>query len=346
MGHLKGVKMDVSDKKIILFVYLLTFLLVWFMVILGGATRLTHSGLSIVEWRPITGIIPPLNLEEWIIEFKKYQTSPEFLKLNSNMALEDFKFIYFMEFFHRLLGRLLGICFVVPLFVMWKKLDIFFKRQSLLILGIGILQGFMGWYMVKSGLINEPMVSPYRLTAHLSLAFILMGLLTKGIFVLSDVKKIEIQNTRFLKITALFILMTILYGGLVAGHKAGLIYNTFPLMEGRLIPSEFLYFKPVCQNFYKNHATIQWMHRTLAILSFIHVFIFYLKNKSSQSFIWLLCMMVQLTLGILTLLFDVPVFLGTIHQAVGALLFSWTVLILLIYKGSINSDGSSSDSKV
>ncbi|MBP9752615.1 MAG: COX15/CtaA family protein [Proteobacteria bacterium] len=320
------------DKQKLYYVYIITFILIWFMVMLGGATRLTHSGLSIVEWRPITGIIPPLNIEDWALEFKKYQTSPEFLKINIHMQLEEFKFIYLMEYCHRLLGRLLGLFFMIPLFFMWKKMNTFFKKQSLLILCLGILQGFMGWYMVKSGLINEPYVSPFRLMIHLSLAFVLMGLLVKGILRLKETPTYQIQNTQFLNITATFITVAILYGALVAGHKAGLIYNTFPLMEGRFIPFEFLYFKPFWKNFYKNHATIQWMHRTIALLAFVHVFIFYLKNKSMPTFIWFLLITLQIMLGVLTLIYQVPVFLGTIHQGVGALLFSWTIVILTIYK--------------
>jgi heme a synthase len=152
---------------------LTTALLIWLMIALGGATRLTHSGLSIVEWKPITGIIPPLTEPDWQKAFEAYQNYPEFKLVNYDMRLKDFKFIYLMEYAHRLLGRLIGLVFLVPLIVFWnqQKLSATLKRRSLMILVLGALQGFMGWYMVKSGLVKDPSVSHYRLTLHLSLAF-------------------------------------------------------------------------------------------------------------------------------------------------------------------------------
>jgi cytochrome c oxidase assembly protein subunit 15 len=324
--------MQEKDNKKVLYWYAITFLLVWLMVIVGGLTRLTHSGLSIVEWKPITGIIPPLSLNDWVHEFQKYQQSPEFLKINTSMTIDEFKCIYWMEFFHRFLARIMGLFFIVPLIFLWRRCDPFIKRQSLMILSLGALQGFMGWYMVKSGLVNEPMVSPYRLTMHLSLAFILMGFLVRGMQYVKKTPTIYTKDSRLLKMTLIFIVLTILYGGLVAGNKAGLIYNTFPLMDGAIIPSEFLDHKPFWINFFNNHATIQWMHRFFAISSFIHVILFYVKNKNKATFLWILLLSLQFILGILTLLYQVPINLGTIHQGLGALLFSYSVWIWCSFK--------------
>jgi cytochrome c oxidase assembly protein subunit 15 len=319
-------------KHNILFWYGTTFFLIWMMVMLGGATRLTHSGLSIVEWKPITGIIPPFSFEDWMIEFKKYQTSPEFLKINFSMTLDEFKFIFWMEFCHRFLGRLIGLFFIIPLLALWKSLPAFFKKLSLSILVIGALQGIMGWYMVKSGLVQDPYVSPYRLTVHLSLAFILMGLLVGGFYKVISPSKILHTKHNLLNISFILLVLTILYGGLVAGHKAGLIYNTFPLMGGYFIPSEFLSHTPIWTNFLNNHATIQWLHRVLALLTYFHIVLFTLKTKRMASFIWLGLASFQVILGILTLIFEVPILLGTLHQGIGALLFSWSIWVMFLFK--------------
>ncbi len=319
-------------KTQIIWWYGITFSLVFAMICLGGATRLTHAGLSIVEWKPIAGIIPPLNHQDWLAEFLKYQTSPEFKLINTDMILSDFKFIYWMEFCHRLLGRLMGLFFIVPLVFLWRQLLPCVKKMSLTILMLGALQGVMGWYMVKSGLKDIPAVSPYRLTAHLFLAFILLGYLSIGILRVGGIKRVAHPKAKLIHITALMITLTIFYGGLVAGLKAGLIYNTFPLMGGQLIPGEFLSESPFWLNFFTNHATVQWMHRTLALLSCFHVFLFYIKDNGFYATAWLSIAILQVILGIATLIHQVPIGLGVLHQGVGALLFSWSVVMIYKYK--------------
>ena len=203
--------LDNNIQTKIIWWYGLTFILVFAMICLGGATRLTHSGLSIVEWKPIAGIVPPLNHEEWIIEFSKYQASPEFKLVNADIILSDFKFIYWMEFCHRLLGRLMGLFFIVPLVFLWRQLKPCVKKMSLAILALGALQGVMGWYMVKSGLKDIPAVSPYRLTAHLFLAFILLGCLTIGSLKVRGIKRAEHPKAKLIRITSVLIILTIMY---------------------------------------------------------------------------------------------------------------------------------------
>ena len=321
-----------NHQKKMFYWYVATFILIWMMVMLGGATRLTHSGLSIVEWKPIVGIIPPLSEQDWLIEFQKYQQSPEYIKINNGMLLSDFKFIFWMEFLHRLLGRLIGLVFFIPLIFFWKNLDASKKKKSLFILLVGSLQGAMGWYMVKSGLVNEPHVSPFRLTAHLALALAIMGFLMIMVKDILQLPNIKTSKKTLLNTTVFFITLTILYGGLVAGFKAGLIYNTYPLMEGQIIPDEFFHYQPLWINFFTNHASIQWIHRTLALLTFLHVYMFFVKSPSFYSRILMILTFCQFLLGILTLLYQVPVALGTIHQGMGALVFSWSILMLSLHK--------------
>lgn len=323
-------------KNSIFWWYFITFILIWFMVMLGGATRLTHSGLSIVEWKPITGIIPPLTHGDWLNEFSKYQKTPEFIKINHDITLETFKFIYGMEYAHRLLGRLIGLFFFIPLIFLWKNLSISFRKKSLILLLLGAFQGFLGWYMVKSGLSHEPTVSHYRLTIHLSMAFLLMGLIAKWITSLKVEKIVHTQKINLLYLSLIFITLTIIYGGLVAGLKAGLIYNSFPLMDGHIIPTEFLHYTPIWKNFLDNHATVQWVHRLLGILSLIHVFLFFLKQKNFYTKIWLCFVIFQVIIGIITLLHHVPIILGTLHQGIGALVFSWGIIVFTVHKKEKN----------
>jgi cytochrome c oxidase assembly protein subunit 15 len=316
--------------------YLTTFILIWLIVLLGGATRLTHSGLSIVEWKPITGIIPPLNHSDWLTEFGKYQKTPEFIKINHGITLETFKFIYGIEYAHRLLGRLIGIFFLIPLIFLWKSLDSTVRKRSLLILFLGGIQGFLGWYMVKSGLSKEPTVSHYRLTLHLSMAFILMGLLAKWITPLKTSIVIYTKKMNLVYLSIIFVSLTIIYGGLVAGLKAGLVYNTFPLMDGKIIPEGFLHYTPFWKNFLDNHATVQWVHRLLGILTLLHVFLFFLKQINFYTKIWFGLVLIQVTIGIVTLLYHVPLVMGTLHQGMGALVFSWGIVVLTIHKKEKN----------
>ncbi len=311
---------------------LATALLIWAMIMLGGVTRLTQSGLSIVEWKPITGVIPPLSDTDWQTAFQSYKQFPEYQMVNQDMTLKEFKFIYLMEYTHRLLGRLLGLVFFIPLVIFWWRqwLPESMKKQSLVILGLCCLQGAVGWYMVKSGLVNVPTVSHYRLALHSELAFCMLGL---TVWVLLDYMKGQ-RNQRH-KIPKVFLLvfalqlLTMIYGAFVAGLKAGVLYNTFPLMEGQWLPAEWAFHKPLWLNFFENPVTVQWMHRVLAFLSLGLVWVGYFNYKDSHLvLIWALSVTMQVVLGALTIVFDVPVSLGALHQAWAAVVMVSGLFVL------------------
>lgn len=310
-------------NKKILFWLLGTIVLTWLMIILGGVTRLTRSGLSIVEWQPIIGILPPLNLTHWQSLFTKYQQSPEYLQVNYGMTLSEFKAIFWMEYFHRLLGRILGLFYLMDLTYLWikKYLDNFLKTRGFVILFLLLLQGFVGWYMVKSGLKNHPMVSPYRLTLHLWLALMLGG--TCWCTVLHYLGY-EWKGNKRLYIMLCMVIITITYGALTAGLKVGLIYNTFPLMGEDLIPQECFFLKPWYVNLFLNPATVQFIHRTMALLSCIIALMFY-RFKAGL----FLSLSIQILIGICTLLWQVPVWLGVIHQGWAAII--WLILLKMFY---------------
>ena len=338
----------IPNNRPIIFWLLSTCFLIWLMIILGGATRLTHSGLSIVEWKPITGIIPPLNQTQWVEEFAKYQQFPEYNLINKGMSLSSFQFIYFMEYAHRLLGRLMGLWFIIPLIYFWStsRLSPLLKRRAIFALGLGIFQGFIGWYMVKSGLLKDPTVSHYRLTIHLALAIGLYGLLfwTAMELMLTSDKEVIKPEPKIIRILSLLCCLalskTILYGGLVAGLKAGLIYNTFPLMGGQFIPGEWAFYHPIWINFGENPALVQWLHRWIAVSTII--LILYTSWKTiilspnqltrivSSAFA---CVAIsQGSLGILTLLYQVPATLGNLHQGVAILLLSLGLSLFFLAK--------------
>ncbi|MBS0272185.1 MAG: COX15/CtaA family protein [Proteobacteria bacterium] len=317
----------------------LTFM-IFGMVIIGGLTRLSGSGLSIVEWKPIVGIFPPLTHADWLFEFSKYQQSPEFQKINFGMTLDDFKSIFWLEYIHRLWGRILGIILLIPTFLMiYKKQyrDLWLFLAFLWLLGM--TQGIMGWYMVKSGLVNDPHVSPYRLAAHLCLGFALFGIalwmtlsLYKNHF-RPDRKGFShnaFQMLTKLSFAAVFlVLLTAFFGALVAGHKAGLVYNTFPLMGDNLIPHEFLSSTPWWNDFLENPVSVQFLHRLLAVTTAglcLGIWIYQRKLEIPQrlAFVYAglaLIVLVQFSFGVLTLLFMVPVALGVLHQGFAFILF-------------------------
>ncbi|NKB19144.1 MAG: heme A synthase [Alphaproteobacteria bacterium] len=301
------------------------------MILLGGATRLTESGLSIVNWRPVTGILPPLNDAEWQALFAAYKNSPEFAKVNFWMTVTDFKSIYWLEYLHRLWGRLIGVVFLLPYlwFVMRRIIPaaLTWRLGGLFILG-GV-QGLVGWYMVKSGLVNEPAVSQYRLAAHLGLAFIIFGLLFWYAAACLTQRPTR-SGTRWIRTGSTIILwaaaVTIIWGAFVAGLDAGLAYNTFPLMGGRLVPEGILNSSPWWINFFENTATVQFTHRVLAIGTVALVLAYWASARHSvvnvfaQKAIMLLGVLAvcQLGLGIVTLLTEVILALGMLHQ-LGAL---------------------------
>ena len=307
------------------------------MVVIGGVTRLTHSGLSIVEWQPIVGTLPPLSQADWERAFALYRQTPEYLHVNRGMGLEEFKGIFWLEYFHRLLGRLIGVVFLVPFvyFLARRRLDqpLILKLAGIFLLGG--LQGAMGWYMVKSGLVDEPRVSQYRLTAHLGLAFLIFAALFRLALSLLDPHPAppcpdRTRLRRFaLALTALIFVM-VLSGGFVAGIRAGFAYNTFPLMNGHWAPPEIFMLSPWHLNFFTNMATVQFDHRLIAWLLALLIPGFWWmvqgaaldRQAKLASHALLLMLAIQIVLGISTLLLVVPLPLAAAHQGGAVLLFA------------------------
>ena len=303
------------------------------MVVLGGVTRLTGSGLSMVDWRPIMGVLPPLSEEAWQNTFEMYQQSPEFQQVNSHMDVHDFKGIFWLEYLHRLLGRTIGLAFLLPfLYFAWKG---YISRPQVpkyaLMFVLGGLQGLLGWYMVKSGLVDNPRVSQYRLTAHLVAAFLIyayMFWVALGLLY-GNQRAPRPWYGRTVALTAL-IGLTIVSGGFVAGLKAGHIYNTFPKMGGKWVPDGLLALEPAWRNFFDNLTTVQFDHRVLAISTLVLVGTYWVHARSAgfdvrlvrgtHAFLGLAIL--QVTLGISTLLLKVPTALGVAHQGVALLLFT------------------------
>ncbi len=313
--------------------------LVFAMVVVGGVTRLTDSGLSIVEWQPIIGTMPPITQGDWDEMLEKYRASPQYQQINKGMSVDEFKSIFWWEYFHRLLGRLIGVVFFVPFvyFLIKKQID---KPLGLKLTGmfvLGGLQGFMGWYMVMSGLVDNPHVSQYRLTAHLGLAFVIFAaLFWVALDLLSPegghqqmTKQLQSLRRFSIGLTSLIFVM-VLSGGFVAGIRAGLAYNTFPLMNGHFIPPEIFMLEPWYRNFFDNMATVQFDHRLIAwILAFL-VPLFWFKAMKAElpsttrlaCHLLLIMLAIQISLGIATLLNFVPIPLAAAHQGGAVLLFA------------------------
>jgi len=337
-----------TDQKAIATWLLVCCATIFGIIILGGVTRLTGSGLSMVEWAPIMGILPPLNQTEWQETFLLYQQFPEYQLKNFHMSLDDFKSIFWFEYGHRLLGRSIGIIFLLPfLFFLFRgKIEKALTPKLITMFVLGGLQGLMGWYMVKSGLINDPHVSQYRLTAHLGLAvfiyaymfWVALNLLYPKIN--DAVSNADLKNTNYrLKRLSLIIIgiiiITILSGGFVAGTHAGFAFNTFPLMDGRLVPNGLFAHTPWWRNFFENVITVQFDHRVMATLLFLIIPAFWFKTgrlelaplaTTGRHFL-LAALALQITLGISTLLLVVPVALAAAHQA-GAILLLTAALFV------------------
>lgn len=310
------------------------------MVVLGGFTRLTGSGLSMVDWRPLMGWLPPLSDAEWQRVFELYQQSPEFLKVNAHMDVNAFKGIFWLEFLHRLLGRTIGIVFLLPFIFFFVKGYIQAREwpKYLVMFILGGLQGVLGWYMVKSGLVDNPHVSQYRLTAHLSAAFLIYAYMFWVAMSLLFPAPGKVEHPWYRKSLAVTILtsVTIISGGFVAGLKAGKIYNTFPMMGDYWVPPGTMALEPFWRNFFDNQTTVQLDHRLLAITTFIVIVSFWfnarkadLPTRTRPAVNALLhTALLQVILGITTLVLSVPVILGATHQAVAMLLFTVSLYIL------------------
>ena len=313
-------------------------LMVFTTMVVGGVTRLTHSGLSIVEWKPLIGALPPLSEAHWQELFAKYQLTPEFQKVNHDMTLDGFKFIFWWEWAHRLVGRLIGVVFLLPYlwFLLRGRLRGALAAKVFGFFVLGGLQGAMGWYMVKSGLVDDPRVSQYRLAAHLGIAFLLFGLMFwtgLGMLQTRAAAAAPTPARRLGNFLVGLVFIMVLTGALVAGIRAGLAYNTFPLMNGHFLPPESFVVEPWWLNFFTNMALVQFDHRMIAwaLMGLIPWFAWRAAGEAPEArtpaLVLVFWLAVQVALGIATLLLQVPVALGALHQAGAMVLFGlllWT----------------------
>jgi cytochrome c oxidase assembly protein subunit 15 len=296
------------------------------VVLVGGVTRLTRSGLSIVEWQPLIGILPPLSQEAWEVLFAKYRETPEFRQVNPNMTLEGFKGIFWWEYTHRLLARAIGLVYVVPLlFFQWRKiLDAPLAAKLWMIFLLGALQGVLGWYMVKSGLVDDPKVSPVRLAAHLGLALVIF---TAELWIALQLVAPRVRPFETLPLALVYLILVMaLSGGMVAGLRAGYAYNTFPLMNGELVPPDLLLLVPWWHNFLYNMGTVQFVHRAFFwLIALLVVLAWWSARRRIASNVLLLAFGAQAALGILTLLHGVPLALAVAHQSGAVVLLAAAV---------------------
>lgn len=307
--------------------------LVFAMVVLGGVTRLTGSGLSMVNWKPVSGVLPPLGHAAWEREFEHYRETPEYKHVNEGMSLEEFKGIFWFEYAHRLLGRLIGVVFLLPFlyFLLRRRIGATLAPKLAVMFVLGGLQGLLGWYMVKSGLIDDPHVSQYRLAAHLGLAVIIYAFMFWA--ALDILRRGEGSApsrgsgiSAFTLTLAVAVFVTMMSGAFVAGLKAGFTYNTFPLMAGQWIPDGMWSMAPAYVNFFENPTTVQFTHRLIAIATFVAILVLWLGAPRHSMIrpqrLWLhaagVAAVIQVALGISTLVLRVPVPLAALHQA-GAL---------------------------
>jgi len=317
--------------------------LIYLMIIIGGITRLTGSGLSIVEWNLISGILPPFSEASWLTTFEKYKQFPQYLKENKAMTLVEFKQIFLWEYIHRLLGRIIGMFFFIPLVIFYVKrqLNPFLIKKLIFVLILIGIQGGLGWFMVKSGLVNVPQVSHYRLVLHFVTALFLLSFVFYLACNTTEIKQLAISRRLYIisKIITCFIFIQLMIGALMAGLKAGYAYNTFPDMNGEWMPTGILSIDPWWRNFFDNGITVQFIHRMLAFIIFLVITIsmIYVRRsgirKLSIYFYSLFAVLiVQILLGIFILLFHVPVALAVMHQAVGVILLLTSLYINLKIK--------------
>jgi len=320
--------------------------LIFLMVVIGGITRLTHSGLSMSTWSLIGGTIPPLNTSEWIDAFNIYKTTPEFLKINSHFTLSDFKSIFFWEYLHRMIGRFLGLVFVIPFiyFLIKKKLSKKLIKQSIILFALGGLQGGIGWWMVKSGLVNRPDVSHYRLAVHLITAFLTCAytfwVALPLIFTDNNTGNFKLFRLNF--ILFILVIIQIVYGAFVAGLDAGKGFNTWPKMGEQWVADAVYQLEPLWRNFIESPYGIQFIHRTLAliIVGFVLYIWFSSKKGNINSLqqkslnILLGFVTLQTLLGIFTLVLFVPISLALTHQIVAFFLLMSVVFSLFVFKKS------------
>ena len=321
-----------KDNKAVIYWLLTGCFLIFIMVVVGGITRLTDSGLSISNYRLITGTIPPIGDQEWQEAFDLYKKHPEFNAYNNHFDIEDFKSIYFWEWLHRVIGRSIGMVFIIPFFyfLIRKQLTKSTIKKCLVLLSLGAFQGFLGWYMVKSGLVDMPDVSHYRLAAHLVTAFITFAAtLWVALDLIYPNKKPANKPIRNLILGSyVVVIIQIIYGAFIAGLKAGLLHNHWPLMnEGAFMHHTVYVLDPFYKNLIENPSGIQFAHRIIAyIVVFLIVAIWMKSKKLTLTTLQkqgvhslLIIVLLQFILGVLTLIYQVPLWLGVAHQ-VGAFL--------------------------
>lgn len=331
--------MDVRARKQVAAWLLASAAMVAAMVVVGGVTRLTHSGLSMVEWKPLIGALPPLSEGDWQSLFDQYQKTPEYRTVNIGMSLDGFRHIFWWEYFHRLLGRSIGVVFAVPL--VWFAAKRMIPRPLAIrlsgLLALGGLQGALGWYMVASGLVDEPRVSPYRLAAHLGLAFAILALMlwiALGLLSPSPAARAPRGLARAALALSALVFVMVLSGAFVAGTRAGFVFNTFPLMGNRLIPEGLFPLTPWWRNPFEHLPLVQLDHRVLAYTITAASVALWIRCRSARDLpprarlaahALLAALALQLSLGITTLLLVVPVPLAAAHQGGAVVLFSATV---------------------
>ena len=327
----KSSDLQTAEQKQIAVWLLCVCAMVYAMVFLGGITRLTYSGLSMVDWKPFTGWLPPMNAQEWEAVFAAYREYPEYKELNTGMALAEFKSIYWFEFIHRFWGRLIGVVFFVPFIFFFVRgwIDGRQLPKYLFMAVLGASQGVLGWYMVKSGLVDNPDVSPYRLTAHLGLAIFIYGYI---LWVALGLLRSPVREGGYAGafVPVFLIFLTILSGGFMAGISAGFGYNTFPTMDGEWLPEGLYALQPFHTNFALDITTVQFNHRVLAACVVAVVMVYWVWARVAgatvrlrrSADVLLVAAIAQATLGVATLLLIVPVPLALLHQAGAVALLS------------------------
>jgi cytochrome c oxidase assembly protein subunit 15 len=305
--------------------------MIFFMIVLGALTRLTESGLSMVEWRPVTGWLPPMSDTAWQAELQKYLSSPQGRLINRGFSVAEFKQIFWLEFIHRLWGRLIGLAFALPLAWFWLsgRLTPALKPRLLALLVLGGLQGALGWAMVASGLIDRPSVSQYRLAAHLLLAVVLYAYTVWLILELGPqgARRDDAKTQRKAAALIGFLLIVMTWGALMAGLRAGTSHNTFPTMSGYWIPPGLFSLEPWWLNVFENGTTIQFVHRWLATLLVLGVLVLAWRARRPETLAAAAMALLQLGLGIATILSGVDIAVATLHQAGAVLLLTALIVV-------------------
>ena len=327
-----------NQNKSVIYWLLSGCVLLFIMVTVGGITRLTNSGLSMTDWHLVTDTFPPLTDEKWLVAFEEYKKFPEYQKINihNDFQLSDYKFIYFWEWFHRFIGRIIGLVFIVPFvyFLIKKKLTPETIKKCFILLGMGAFQGFLGWFMVKSGLIDNPDVSHFRLSLHLTFAFITFAYtLWVALDIIYPTKnEVILPLRKIARIALVFLIIQIIYGGFVAGLNAGLIHNHWPLMsEGQFLHESVILEKDSwLLRLTEGKSGVQFVHRTMAYVVVGLILFLYFKSKKftlsnpqkNGVNLLLIIVFLQFLLGVFTLLFSVPLWLGLTHQIMAFILLA------------------------